>query len=162
MPLDPLPSAPLHSSGVEEPTVGDDIALVAGPNADPKADVETYVGLDIRKRFEIYSYRHAAALLASSFKVEFAELQEALNGFRVTTREIAMPGGNESLIPKKLTAVLRPKNWVETRVQGDLSIRLQRTFKKTSGKVTEERTEDALRYENFIDGHKIDYVKGQH
>ena len=36
-----------------------------------------------------------------------------------------MPGGNESDMPKKFSRTLRPAGWVETRIQGDLLVRLQ-------------------------------------
>ena len=161
MSLDPLPVSLLPLGSLQEPALEEDVSLVAGSNADPKTDVDLYVSQEIRDRYEVHSYRHAAALLSSSFKTELKQLQDALNDFNITTREIATPGGNESLIPKKLTSSLRPKGWIETRVQGDLSIRLNRSNKKISGEVVGETTEEVLKYENFIDGHKIDYVKGR-
>jgi hypothetical protein len=161
MPPDSPEKDPTPIGAVEEPSANEDVSLVAGPNADPLSDLETYVRREIRSRYEVYSYRHAAALLSTSFKKEFGELQDALALFGITTEEIAKQGGNESLIPKKLSAFLRPKQWIETRVQGDLSVRLKRTFEKTSEKVAGEETRNLIKYENYIDGHKIDYVKGR-
>lgn len=35
-----------------------------------------------------------------------------------------MPGGSESEIPKKISNHLRPLNWYETRIQGNLYVYL--------------------------------------
>ena len=103
-----------------------DIALTPGPNADSIADIERYISADVRAMYDVFSYRHAAAILANSYPEELREIERALLEFRITTKEIAMPGGNESDIPKKFSKTLRPDNWVETRIQGDLLVRLQK------------------------------------
>lgn len=76
-----------------------------------------------------------------------------------------MPGGNESDMPKKFSRTLRPAGWVETRIQGDLLVRMQEYDEMFSadGKARKvKRAEGEPRLiENFIDGHKIDYVKGR-
>ena len=142
-----------------------DIALTPGPNADSIADIERYISADVRAMYDVFSYRHAAAILANSYPEELREIERALLEFRITTKEIAMPGGNESDIPKKFSKTLRPDNWVETRIQGDLLVRLQKYNEVIleSGKAKKVKiTEDEERLiENFIDGHKIDYVKGR-
>lgn len=142
-----------------------DIALTPGPNADSIADIERYISADVRAIYDVFSYRHAAAILANSYPEELREIERALLEFRITTKEIAMPGGNESDIPKKFSKTLRPDNWVETRIQGDLLVRLQKYNEEIleSGKTKKVKvTEDEERLiENFIDGHKIDYVKGR-
>lgn len=142
-----------------------DIALTPGPNADSIADIERYISADVRAMYDVFSYRHAAAILANSYPEELREIERALLEFRITTKEIAMPGGNESDIPKKFSKTLRPDNWVETRIQGDLLVRLQKYNEVIleSGKAKKVKiTDDEERLiENFIDGHKIDYVKGR-
>lgn len=71
-----------------------------------------------------------------------------------------MPGGNESIVPKKISKILRPKNWIEERVQGDLIVRKMERRQSAEPVRSEEPQEQvARRLENFIDGHKIDYVK---
>lgn len=143
----------------------EDVALRPGPNADELADVERYISAEVRAFYDVYSYRHAAAILATSFPMELAEIETALLHFRITTQDIGTPGGNESVIPKKLSRSLRPSGWVETRIQGDLLVRL-REYDETflpGGKTKKvKRPESEARIiENFIDGHKIDYVKGR-
>ena len=143
----------------------DDVALRPGPNADAPADVERYISAEVRALYDVYSYRHAAAILANSFPAELAEIEAALLAFRITTRDIGTPGGNESDMPKKFSRTLRPVGWVESRIQGDLLVRMQEYDELflPSGKVKKvKRSESTPRMiENFIDGHKIDYVKGR-
>ncbi|CAM4391888.1 BglII/BstYI family type II restriction endonuclease [Kerstersia similis] len=148
-----------------EAQAADDVALRPGPNADSPADVERYISAEVRELYDVYSYRHAAAILANSFPDELAEIEAALLAFRITTRDIGTPGGNESVMPKKFSRTLRPAGWVESRIQGDLLVRMQEydeTF-LPDGKVKKvKRSESTPRMiENFIDGHKIDYVKGR-
>lgn len=153
---------------VEEQDVdgnGDDVSLRPGPNADAPADVERYISPEVRALYDVYSYRHAAAILATSFPEELAEIERALLDFRITTRDIATPGGNESDMPKKYSRTLRPAGWVEARIQGDLQVRMQEYDEVTlpSGKTRKSKRSDSTPrvIENFIDGHKIDYVKGR-
>lgn len=143
----------------------DDISLRPGPNADDQADVDRYISAEVRALYDVYSYRHAAAILANSFPEELREIEAALLAFRITTRDIGTPGGNESVMPKKFSRTLRPAGWVESRIQGDLLVRMQEYDELflPSGKVKKvKRSECTPRLiENFIDGHKIDYVKGR-
>jgi len=141
----------------------DDVALQPGPNADSAVDIARYISSEVLQLYEVHSYRHAAAILATSYPAELHEIERALLDFRVTTREIGMPGGNESDMPKKFSRTLRPAGWVETRIQGDLLVRLQEYEEQllADDRVKKiKRPEQAPRViENFIDGHKIDYVK---
>ncbi|MHB1086003.1 MAG: BglII/BstYI family type II restriction endonuclease [Thiobacillus sp.] len=145
--------------------LAEDVALRPGPNADDVADVERYISAEVRSLYDVYSYRHAAAILANSFPDELAQIERALLDFRITVRDIGMPGGNESDMPKKFSRTLRPEGWVETRIQGDLLVRMQEYDELFSDdgrarKVKLPEGEPRL-IENFIDGHKIDYVKGR-
>jgi len=143
----------------------EDVSLRPGSNADAMVDVERYISADVLALYDVYSYRHAAAILATSFPSELAEIEAALLAFRITKRDIGAPGGNESGIPKKFSRSLRSTGWVESRIQGDLMVRMQEYDEQflPSGKVKKvKRPESAPRtIENFIDGHKIDYVKGR-
>lgn len=150
---------------IEDDGPEDDIALRPGPNADDPSDIDRYISAEVRALYDVYSYRHAAAILANSYPGELAEIEKALLTFRITQRDIGMPGGNESVIPKKFSHTLRPFGWVETRIQGDLLVRLQEYDEEF---LSDEKTRkvkrparDGFVIENFIDGHKIDYVKGR-
>jgi len=141
----------------------DDVAFSPGPNADAAADIERYISAEVRELYDVYSYRHAAAILATSFPAALAEIEASLLAFRITTRDIGTPGGNESDIPKKYSRTLRPAGWVEARIQGDLLVRMQEYEEEflASGKIrkTKRRDSEPRLIKNFIDGHKIDYVK---
>ena len=94
---------------------------------------------DIRERYEVHDYHHAAAILKNEFPKEFDEICVALRKFRVTTTEIKKSGGNESDIPKKFSALLRP-SWSEKRLKASMVV---------DSKAVSEDT------------HKIDYVRGR-
>lgn len=136
------------------PNDEEDVAASPGVNADSPDDIERHISVSIRQRYEVHSYRHAATILADSFPEELAQVEQALLSFSMTTREIALPGGNESEMPKKLA-----------RIQGDLQVRMQQFSEEllADGKLRKSKlTTSADRLiENFIDGHKIDFVKGR-
>ena len=46
--------------------------------------IELHVPADLRDLYEVYEYRHAAALLYSEFPVLYAEVCESLREFRFT------------------------------------------------------------------------------
>ncbi|HHW4678676.1 MAG TPA: BglII/BstYI family type II restriction endonuclease [Xylella sp.] len=97
----------------------------AHPNADAAADVERYISAEVRALYDVYSYRDAAAILANSFPEELQQIERTLLDFRITVKDIGTPSGNESDMPKKFSRTLRPAGWVETRIQGDLLVRMQ-------------------------------------
>ena len=112
-----------------------------------------FVPEDIQQLYEVHNFHHAAEILATSYPQEYSELLHALRSFRMTVDDITNSGGNESAIPKIFSSHLRNCGWYETKIQGNLVIR-----KIVAG--SEEHTEETV-IENFIDGHKVDYVKGQ-
>ncbi|HZQ45794.1 MAG TPA: BglII/BstYI family type II restriction endonuclease, partial [Verrucomicrobiae bacterium] len=119
---------------------------------------------DIRDRYEIFSYRGAAAILGEIRKAEFDDILKALRAFQITKKMIRTAGGNESEIPKLFSNVLRPRGWHETLVQGDLHLKLisrQQTGITRAGKPKFSRHEEVRVRPRFLDGHKIDYVKGR-
>jgi hypothetical protein len=155
----------IDESEVLPPEEADDIAYVPAANADSLASIARYISPAVMDRYDVYSYRHAAAILANAFPQQLAEIEHALLNFSITQRDIGMPGGNESIIPKKFSYLLRPAGWVEARVQGDLLVRMQEydelplpngTLRKIKRPLMQVRT-----IPNFIDGHKIDYVKNE-
>lgn len=151
-------------SDLEQEVSSTEIALSPSETADPIAVVEAKIPQDVRDLYEVYSYRNAAVILSETRVEEFNELLEALRRFRITTTMIRTAGGNESDIPKLLSSTLRPLGWHETIVQGDLLVKLlwkEQTRTTPRGKaVFEKRSREILR-EKYLDGHKIDYVKGR-
>lgn len=102
----------------------------------------------------MHSYRHADAVLESACSEEFEELCRALIELKIPVEDIVAAGGNESQIPKRVNGLLRPKGWMETRLKGDLLIKIEQ---HTDGGVSTSQTA----IQDFLDGHKIDYVKNR-
>jgi hypothetical protein len=90
--------------------------------------------------YEVHEYRHASAILACEFRDEFLEIGAALESFRFKKDDVLRGGGNESMIPKRMSRILRPRGWIE----GSLTAKL----------VVDDR-------EIRQDTHKVDYVKGR-
>jgi hypothetical protein len=107
---------------------------------------------DILNCYEVLNSRHAVEILTVSYPAEYEELIGALRAFRLSRQDILAPGGNESTVPRRLSALLRPLAWYETRITGDLVVRL------TTTRGPETLTNN-LTIPNYLDGHKIDYVK---
>ena len=144
------------AEGVEsvEPTQVDDVDFVPGPGSDSAELVNRCIPEDIRKRYEVYSYRSAALILSQQHPQEFSELIEALRAFRVSRKVIRSPGGNESDVPKSLSRILRPLGWHETIIRADLTV----TKEWIAG---EKREKTIFTRERYLDGHKVDYVKNR-
>lgn len=135
-----------------------DVELKPGPHADSNEEVSQYIDADVLSLYEVYSYRHAAAILKNSFPSELKDIENALLNFKITLEDIASPGGSESVIPKKLSSQLRPHGWRETRIQGDLVVRVIEQFEPSPLAIQPTSKADVM-IKNYIDGHKIDYVK---
>jgi len=104
--------------------VVDDVAALPNESGDPAEAVARYIPADILERYEVYSYRNAALILSAAHPEQFGELIAALRAFRITTATIMKAGGNESEVPKILSALLRPAGWYETTIQADLLVKL--------------------------------------
>lgn len=94
--------------------------------------------------YEFVDHRHAIDILVSSFPTETLEICTALRKFRITKEDIQAEGGNESPMPKKMSALLKPLGWKE----GKLSAKQSVGESKEDEKIVS------------IETHKIDYVKG--
>ena len=132
--------------------------------ADPDGLVRARIPDDLLERYEFYSYRNAAVILSECYPTEFQEILDALRQFRINTGIISQSGGNESEIPKLLSRQLRPLGWHETSIQGDLLVKLlwRETENNLQGnKSVSVAKERHITRERFLDGHKIDYVKGK-
>ena len=157
----PLRETESEPTTLEIETTFDEVAGEPGDMGDSPSIIASKIPQDIRERYEIYSYRNAAVILAETRQTEFAELLEALRQFRLTKRMIRTAGGNESEIPKIFSTILRPKQWHETIVQADLLVRRswhEQTGMNDGRPVFEKRSNE-VRRERYLDGHKIDYVK---
>src|SRR5581483_7379680 len=132
--------------------------------ADPSSIIGAKIPSDIREKYEVLSYRNAAVILSESCRSEFEDLLGVLRSFQITSNMIRTAGGNESNIPKLITAALRPQGWYETDVEGDLVVRLKR--RKPAG--VSRTGKPLLKYEsreikrpNYLGGHKVDFLKNR-
>lgn len=155
----------MESDGVVEVHApsGPEVSETPNESADPEQLVREMIPQDIFDRFDIYSYRNAAVILSEARKEEFADIIEALRGFSLTTDMIRRAGGNESEIPKLFSEILRPRGWNETTIQGDLLVRLtwRKIVERPDGRRRSTKKEKQIVREKYLDGHKIDYVKGR-
>lgn len=148
----------------EEEVSRDEVASAPGEAADPAWLVEAKMPEDLRTKYEIHSYRSAATILAESHPEEFQELCEALRAFEITETMIRTAGGNESDIPKLISSYLRPKGWRETIIRGDLLVELiskEQVGETRAGKPKFRKHTRTIKREKYLDGHKVDYVKGK-
>lgn len=107
----------------------------------------------IANKYEFYNFNSALEILTQSYPDEFIEIVHTLEQFEIKVEDILEKGGNESRIPKKLNELLRPLNWKEIEISGDLIVRL------LEGKKRKEIYRE-FSLKEFVSGHKIDYVKG--
>ena len=101
---------------------------------------ESYIPDEIRNNYEIHDFRHAAAILKHEFPLEFDEIINALLKFKIRIQDFTDKGGSESQIPKRISTLLRPLNWVEGQLNAKLVV-----------------NEETISF----DTHKIDYLKGR-
>lgn len=146
--------------------------------AEQSENLKRFLPEDIIGKYEVLNYRNAAQILKAAASAELKDLINALRGFSLTIADIRKPGGNESDIPKKFAAIMRPLGWQEMRIKGDLVI-TRLTGKISANRSGEAEEEEAIEQlnaaelkrkglqperltrENFLDGHKIDFVKGR-
>lgn len=127
---------------------------VSGGNvADDHKSVERVIPAGLHSKYEIFSYRNAASILANGFPDQFAEIVKALEDFHISTRMIRTPGGSKSEIAKYVDDLFSD-DWVETRISADLTVKLLHATR--SSEVLKEYTRVG-----FLDGHRIDFVKGK-
>lgn len=146
----------------------DEVASTPGDTSDPREFVAGKLPPEILKRYEVYSYRNAAAILAETRREEFEDILSALRSFALSTTIIRTAGGNESQIPKLFSRTLRPLHWYETVVQGDLLVK--KTWRQQVDVVAKGKRQgmpifgtrsELLNRQKYLDGHKVDYVKGR-
>ncbi len=124
-----------------------------GSNADPQEITASHFGKNISLKFEIFSYRNAASILRHSYSEQYADVLAALNKFKISKSMIRSPGGSKGPIAVYVDDLFS-KEWEETRITADLNVRLLDAKKKD--RVLSEYTR-----EGFLDGHRIDFVKGK-
>lgn len=136
----------------------DEVSVLPGFGSDSSEEIARFIPKDILEHYEVFSYRHAASILANSAAGELGEIFEALRAFQLKKEWITAGGGNESAIPKAFSQLLRSKQWYETRIHGDLLVTLE--IHKDDG-ASREISRQQITRGDFLDGHKVDYVKNR-
>jgi hypothetical protein len=132
--------------------------------ADARRVVDRKIPADLRLKYEIYSYKNAAVILSEVRHAEFGDICAALREFSITSEMIRKAGGNESEMPRVFSKALRPLGWHETVIRADLHVSLrwrEVAGHSRSGRPITTAKERIVKRDGYLDGHKIDYVKGQ-
>ena len=127
--------------------------MTTGAVADEQSLVERFFPSSVRWKFEIFSYRNAAAILSQNFPEQFSQIVRALEAFEITTAMIRMPGGNKGPIAKYVDGLFPAPGWRETRIAADLHVRL---LPPKGDKAVREYIRAG-----YLDGHRIDDVHGK-
>lgn len=109
---------------------------------------------NVSERYELYNFNNAIEILYQAYPKIFHEIIFALDSFYITHSDLIQSGGNESSIPKRLSSILYPLKWNETKISGDLLVKLTKRHHMKNEVVTTNFT-----IKDYIDGHNIDYVK---
>ena len=131
--------------------VKDDVSY--GHASDNADFVASFFDRDILNKFEVYSYRNAAGILASSFPEQFAAITQALQTFEITESMIRMPGGSKGPIAKYVDTLFVDE-WQELRISADLHVKLLDANKR-------EKVVRSYMKQGYLDGHRIDFVSGR-
>ncbi len=159
----PVDEVEIIEAALAAAETGDDVAARPTEGSDPPELVARYVPDDVLAKYEVYSYRNAALILSEAHPQEWNDLIEALRGFKLTREIIAASGGNESEVPKLVSKLLRPRGWYETTIQADLLVKLlwRENVVNAKGRTVRKPQSRELTKAKFLDGHKVDYVKGR-
>ena len=123
-------------------------------------EISDYVSQDLLEKYDFYNYNHALEIITQAFPSEWAEIEDCLRQFSITTEDLREPGGNESNIPPIIEAYLNPRGWKEIRISGDMIVHIYpRKGEKKS--VFSETPIEERHLNGFIDGHNIDHVKNR-
>jgi Restriction endonuclease BglII len=68
---------------------------------------------EIAARYEVHEWRNALGVLTTACPEEWAEIQVALQTFRLLRSEVLAAGGNRSSIVERLERPLKEAGWVE-------------------------------------------------
>jgi hypothetical protein len=131
----------------------DDGFVSTGGSAENLKFLEDIFSENIRKKFELYSYRNAGSILSRSFPDQFKQITDMLESFEITKQMIREPGGNKGPIAKYVDTLFSD-NWVETRITADLHVKLLHAQKNDKILNEYEKT-------GYLDGHRIDFVSGR-
>ncbi len=131
----------------------DDVS--SGKSADDQSVVAGSFPADLIGKFEIFSYKNAAPILAQSFPSQFENIVESLRAFRIDAGMIRTPGGSKGPIAKYVDTLFSENDgWREARILADLHVKLLHAKRKDDVIGSYVRN-------GFLDGHRIDFLNGR-
>jgi hypothetical protein len=74
-----------------------------------------FVPADISAVYEIYEWRHAAAVLAHDFSAEWSDVLDVLRGFKLRKTAVAAKGGRKSEIASEIDRAFTERGWREKK-----------------------------------------------
>lgn len=122
--------------------------------------IEKYIRSSLLERYEFFSYGHAIEILNEAYPEEWGEIQDCLERFRISVKDLKTAGGNESPMPKKFDELLYPNGWREIRITGDLLVKMYPRKANQRGHFSEKPFDEKI-ITGYIDGHNIDFVKNK-
>lgn len=122
--------------------------------------IEKYIRSSLLERYEFFSYGHAIEILNEAYPEEWGEIQDCLERFRISVKDLKTAGGNESPMPKKFDELLYPNGWREIRITGDLLVKMYPRKANQRGRFSEKPFNEKI-ITGYIDGHNIDFVKNK-
>lgn len=132
------------------------IRRVADAVFDPAEAAQAALGPDLARRYSVYSYRSAAAVLAQRAPEELAAILRVLAGFRITETEIRSPGGSKTVFTRRFGTLAAAEGFhQEVRIEADLIVRLR------EGAGRNAREIDRVVREDYIHNHLVDFWRGR-
>lgn len=111
----------------------------------------------IRNRYELREVRDAAAVIANTNPIEWAEVIKVLRGFKLKDRDLTTPGGGKSRVAVRLDGAFRESGWREGRYDRKITSSLRLMPYIAAGETRPKVVESEVDSE----GYKVDNVKGK-
>ena len=122
--------------------------------------IEKYIRSSLLERYEFFSYGHAIEILNEAYPEEWGEIQDCLERFRISVKDLKTAGGNESPMPEKFDELLYPNGWREIKITGYLLVKMYPRKANQRGRFSEKPFDEKI-ITGYIDGHNIDFVKNK-
>lgn len=107
----------------------------------------------LKKKYEVYEFKHAIAILEKDFPKEFQEILEILNNFELLASDILKPGGRKSPISEKIDSKFYKKGWQEVEFETLVTLKKYQSNSKNKTFINEENYETPT--------HKIDCFRNR-
>jgi len=72
--------------------------------------------------YEVHEWRHACAVLAQEFPLEFADVGAVLGAFRLQRAHIAIGGGRKSQVAASIDSALTARGWQERSFRTGITV----------------------------------------